>query len=79
MDVRSHVPYPPRAQSMGLSGDVMVEFVVGAEGEIKNISVVQSTNAIFNRAAIDAVGRFKCSSQAHEARVRVPFAFRLES
>ena len=81
LEVRSHVPYPPRALAMGIAGEVLVEFTVGSEGEIRNVAVVQSTNSVFNRAAIDAVGRFKCVGQGHgrEARVRVPFAFQLES
>jgi protein TonB len=79
MEVRRHVPYPARALNLGLSGEVLVEFVVGGGGEIKNVSIVQSTNAVFNRTAIEAVGRFKCTGQGREARVRVPFAFRLES
>lgn len=79
LEVRRHVPYPSRALSLGLSGEVLVEFVVGGSGEIKNVSIVQSTNAVFNRTAIEAVGRFKCTGQGREARVRVPFAFRLES
>jgi protein TonB len=79
LEVRRQVPYPARALSQRLSGEVLVEFVVGGGGEIKNVSIVQSTNTVFNRTAIEAVGRFKCSGQGRDARVRVPFAFRLES
>jgi len=79
LDVRSHVPYPPRALTMALTGDVLVEFVVAADGDIKNVQIVQSSNAVFNRAATDAIARFKCIGQGRDARVRVPFAFRLDS
>ena len=75
--VRSQVPYPPQAERMGLSGDVVVDFTVGTNGEVKDVTVSRSSNAIFNAAATAAVARLRCTGQGHDVRVRVPFAFRL--
>jgi protein TonB len=77
--VRANVQYPAQAQRMGLSGDVLVEFIVGSGGEIKDISIARSSNPVFNAAATSAVAQLRCVGQGQDARVRVPFVFRLES
>jgi protein TonB len=77
--VRSRVPYPPLAQRQGIGGEVLVEFTVGAGGEIGNITVLKSSSPIFESTVINAVGQFQCVGQGHPVRVRVPFAFRLEN
>ena len=79
MDVRRNVTYPSQAQRMGLNGDVLVEFTVSASGDIERPTIVKSSNAVFNTAVTNAVGQFHCVGQGHEVRVRVPFAFRLDS
>lgn len=76
-DVRSRVAFPAQAQRMGLSGDVMVEFTVGESGQLADIRVAKSSNAVFNDAAVAAVNQLHCNGMGHEVRVRVPFAFRL--
>jgi len=77
--VRSQVAYPPQAERMGLSGDVVVDFTVGADGAIKNVTVARSSNAVFNAAATSAVAKLKCAGQGQDVRVRLPFSFRLDS
>lgn len=77
--VRSQVAYPPQAERMGLSGDVVVDFTVAPDGSIKNVAVARSSNAVFNAAATAAVAKLKCSGQGQDVRVRVPFAFRLDT
>ena len=77
--VRSRVPYPPLAQRQGIGGEVLIEFTVGAGGEIGNVAVLKSSSPIFESTVIDAVGKFQCVGQGRPVRVRVPFAFRLES
>jgi protein TonB len=77
-EVRRSVTFPPRAERLRLSGEVLIEFVVGTSGQIRNVAVIRSTNALFNGAAIEAVNRLRCVGQGGDARVQVPFAFRLE-
>ena len=79
IDVRSHLPYPAMAQQMELNGDVLVEFIVTASGQISDVAVVNSTNRIFNSTATNAVKQLHCIGQGHDVRVRVPFAFRLDN
>ena len=78
-EVRSRTPFPPQAARMGLSGEVLVEFTVMPGGEIADITVLKSSNKIFNNAASTAVTQFRCVGQGHAVKVHVPFVFRLES
>jgi protein TonB len=53
-------PYPPDALKRGIEGWVLVEFVIGAEGEVKSARVVQSEPpGIFDEAALLAARRFR--------------------
>ena len=52
--------YPRRAQSRGIEGFVVVEFVVSKSGAVKNARVVNAKpEGVFDRAALDAVAKFK--------------------
>jgi len=51
--------YPSRAATRGLEGYVIVEFTVTRAGTVKDVTVVESTNSIFERAAVDAAYKFK--------------------
>ena len=52
--------YPRRAQSRGIEGFVIVEFVVTKTGSVSHATVVQAKpEGIFDRAALDAVAKFK--------------------
>jgi protein TonB len=52
--------YPRRAQARGISGYVIVEFTVTKNGSVKDPVVVEaSPESLFDRAAIDAVLKFK--------------------
>jgi len=52
--------YPRRAQSRGIEGFVIVEFVVTKTGAVSNAVVVQAKpEGIFDKAALDAVAKFK--------------------
>jgi protein TonB len=51
--------YPRRAQSRGLEGYVIVEFTVTRTGTCKDARVVESSNSVFERAAVAAALKFK--------------------
>jgi len=52
--------YPRRAQSRGIEGYVIVEFVVTKNGSVRDPMVVESKpENIFDRAAMDAALKFK--------------------
>jgi len=51
--------YPSRALSRGLEGYVIVEFTVTRTGTVANVTVVESTSTLFERAATEAALKFK--------------------
>ena len=51
--------YPRRAAARGLAGWVLVRFTVTAAGSVKDVKVVESTDPIFERAAVQAELKFK--------------------
>lgn len=75
--------YPRGAWMNKLEGDVTLEFTVNAEGTVENIKVINSSNPLFDLAAIDAVSRFKFApahadnKAAATTGVRERFQFRL--
>ena len=75
--VREEMRYPAVARREGIQGDVMVRFVVGVAGEIKNISILNSSNRALSNAAVSAVKQFSCAAQGRDVTVEVPFSFRL--
>jgi protein TonB len=52
--------YPRRAQTRGIEGYVLLEFIVTATGAVENPTVIESKpSGIFDRAAISAALKFK--------------------
>lgn len=52
--------YPPRALQQRIAGQVVVEFVVGKDGETRDVRVESAEPAgVFDRAAISAVRRWR--------------------
>ena len=76
--VRASILYPATARREGVQGDVLVRFLVGVTGEIKNISIVSSSNRALNHAAVSAVELFSCAAQGEDISVEVPFSFWLK-
>lgn len=78
LNIRSSVPYPPQALRLNKGGDVLVEFIVGADGAIGNVRIVRSSDPMFNPVVTAAVARFQCVGQGRPVRVTVPFQFALD-
>lgn len=47
--------YPPEAKKAKLSGTVVLKAIIGKDGTISNLSILSSTNPIFNNSALEAV------------------------
>jgi len=83
--VRSHVPpdYPLELRRRGVTGSVVVEFVVDQEGNVVVANATESTNPAFDAAAVNAVSRWKFrpgkkNGRAVSTRVRQVVTFNLE-
>ena len=76
--------YPTRAAAKGLEGTVLVQFDVTTMGTVENVVVIESSNSIFNKAAVAAAHRFKFKPRmvdgvAYETRgLRNLFRFEME-
>ncbi|OJY23489.1 energy transducer TonB [Pandoraea sp. 64-18] len=75
--VRAAIRYPREALRDNITGNVLVEFVVGTDGQIKQLRVGRSAAPALDRAAENAVRQFHCVAQGQEVRVQVPFDFQL--
>lgn len=76
--------YPAAAARNGLEGTVMVQFDVSASGAVENVVVVESSNRMFNKAAIDAARKFRYKARVVDGlpvatkSVRKLFRFAME-
>ncbi|MCB4358816.1 energy transducer TonB [Quatrionicoccus australiensis] len=70
---------PAQAERMGLSGDVVVEFTVAADGNIKDVAIARSSNSVFNPAAAKAVSQYRCVGQGRDVRVKQMISFRVDN
>lgn len=74
--------YPEQAAAEGLEGRVLVKVLVGTDGSVKDVSVEESTDPVFDAAAVKAVlqWRFEPATRGGEpveASVVIPFDFNL--
>ena len=83
--VRINPDYPPRALSRGLQGWVIVQFTITAQGTVKDPKVVDSSNSIFNDAALKAIARWRYNPKVEEGvavervGVQTKLVFQLEN
>jgi len=61
--VRVEPQYPPQASRRGLEGWVQVRFTISTAGTVKDPSVVRSSHEVFERAAVQAVTKWKYQPQ----------------
>ncbi|MCF6196677.1 MAG: TonB family protein [Emcibacter sp.] len=50
--------YPRKAQMMGKEGEVVVAFTVNEIGQVEDVKVIESSDTVFNKAAIKAALKF---------------------
>jgi periplasmic protein TonB len=83
--VRINPDYPPRALSRGLQGWVIVQFTISATGTVKDEKVVDSSNEVFNDAALKAIARWRYNPKVEEGvaverkGVQTKLVFQLEN
>ncbi len=83
--VRINPDYPPRALSRGIQGWVIVQFTISATGTVKDPKVVDSSNSIFDDAALKAIARWRYNPKVEEGvavervGVQTKLVFQLEN
>ncbi len=74
--------YPFEMRRAGITGEVVVEFIVDANGDVRNAFAVRSTQREFETAAVQAVSKWKFKpgrkgGRAVNTRMQQPIAFNL--
>ena len=75
--IKKEIKYPTQALKDGLQGLVVLEFVVAANGDVKDIEVKSSSNRVFNSVAISNTRKLKCLGQGRDQRVTWDVEFKL--
>jgi protein TonB len=75
--------YPAKARREGLAGTVLLEVLVGADGEVRAVKVLRSPSKLLARAAIAALKRSsllpgRIGSRAVAVRMKIPYRFVLD-
>lgn len=75
--------YPMSMRRYAISGEVLVELIVGADGKVASAVVIESDNPTFDEPAIEAVlaWKFKPGTKAGKpvaTRMHVPIVFSIE-
>jgi len=76
--------YPFEMKREGLSGSVLVDFIVDPEGNVRSAAAVRSTNPEFAASAVSAVSRWKFrpgkkAGHAVSTHMQVPIEFALDN
>jgi protein TonB len=82
--VRQPPSYPYQAKVDGLSGEVVVEFIVDYNGRVMNPHVVSSTNPVFEESTLRAISQWRFEPGRRNGtivrfRMRMPVEFHLDS
>ena len=75
--------YPAAAADAGLEGRVRVRVTVGTDGTVTDAEVEESTDPVFDEAALEAAKRWRFEPATQggepvEATVTIPFTFKLD-
>ena len=76
-EVMSSIVYPREALKDGIEGDVVIEFTVGGNGQIKDAVIKSSSNRVFNRSSMAVVNQLQCQSGGQDIRVQAPISFKI--
>ena len=77
--VMGDAAFPRAATRLGLEeGDALIQFTLGANGEIKDIKAIRASHPAFAENSIRLVGAFKCTGRGSDVAVQVPFAYKSE-
>src|SRR5207248_3283186 len=72
--------YPVKLRTQGITGEAVVEFVVGEKGTVLNAHAVRSTHEAFAAAAVEAVAQWtfrpgRLKGRAVNTHMQVPIVF----
>jgi len=69
--------FPREATRAGLDeGSALIQFTLGANGEVKDITAVRASHAAFAKGSMRIVAEYKCAGQGRDITVQVPFVYK---
>ena len=82
LTTRTRAPYPSRARSKGIEGYVTISMLVGADGRVSDVRVLEAQPmGVFDEAALGTVKGWQFSPATYEGRpvsIRVTQTVRFE-
>jgi protein TonB len=80
--VKTPPPYPSDERRNGISGTVLVDFIVDSDGNVVNATAVKGDNRNFEQAAVQAVSKWKFkpgrkANRAVNTHMQIPIVFSL--
>ena len=69
--------YPPMARTARMEGTVVVDAVIRKDGTVANVSVLSSTNKLFEQACVDAVRQWRFTPGSQDVILTVTVNFTL--
>jgi protein TonB len=76
-EVMSTIQYPREALLDGIEGEVVIEFTVTGNGQIRDPVIKSSSHRVFNRVSLAVVNRLQCQGQGQDIRVQAPVSFKI--
>jgi protein TonB len=70
--------YPPMARTARMTGTVVLDAIIQKDGTVTDVTVVKSTNAMFERASIDAVKQWRFTPFQFDVVLTVSVSFVLK-
>jgi protein TonB len=70
--------YPPALQSARIEGAVVIDAVIKQDGTVGEIRVLESANAIFEKAAVDAIKQWRYTPSSYDVILTVRVNFSLK-
>jgi protein TonB len=78
-EVLGSITYPREALLDNIEGEVVIEFTVAGNGQIRDPVIRSSTNRVFNRVSLNVVqSRLTCVGQGQDVRVQAPITFKIK-
>lgn len=69
--------YPPIAQSARVEGTVVVDAVIRKDGTVSDVTVLSSTNKMFDQACVEAVRQWRFTPSPQDVVLTVTVTFKL--
>lgn len=84
--VWKYIIYPKKAWKKGVQGTVIVDFVIGADGRMRDYIIIESPNEHLSKAVIEMLEKMnkenswtpgKVGTENVDVKIRLPVAFRI--